>query len=133
MSDPFFGSDANLKDAVGEYRKLTVEQRSDLGIQNNLPFALFYAGEFSEAEKLALVSRPTPIPLIVACEAALNGKEAGMAEAQKRTAGDEQFKQIARSAGEMLENFRKYSLAADFIEAGAAGSDASDQQSTVGC
>src|SRR4029077_13063391 len=29
----------------------------------------------------------------------------------------------------MLENLRKYSLAADFIEAGAAGADASDQQS----
>jgi transglutaminase-like putative cysteine protease/tetratricopeptide (TPR) repeat protein len=124
-----YGSDAKLRDAIAEYEKLTVEQRSDLGIQNNLPFALFYAGEFSEAEKLALVSSPTPIALIVACEAALNGKEAGMAEAHKRTAGDEQFKQIARSAGEMLENLRKYSLAADFIEAGAAGADASDQQS----
>ena len=46
-----YGSGAKLRDAVAEYRKLTVEQRTDLGIQNNLPFALFYAGEFSEAEK----------------------------------------------------------------------------------
>ena len=52
-----------------------------------------------------------------------------MAEAHKRTAGDEQFKQVARAAGEMLENLRKYSLAADFIEVGAAGAEASDQQS----
>jgi transglutaminase-like putative cysteine protease/Flp pilus assembly protein TadD len=124
-----YGSNAGLRDAVAEYRKLTVEQRTDLGIQNNLPFALFYASEFSEAEKAAQASNPQPIALIVACEAALNGKDTGMAEAHKRTAGDEQFKQIARAAGEMLENLRKYSLAADFIEAGAAGADASDQQS----
>jgi transglutaminase-like putative cysteine protease/tetratricopeptide (TPR) repeat protein len=124
-----YGSGAKLKEAVAEYRKLTVEQQTELGIQNNLPFALFYAGEFSEAEKAAQSSNPQPIALIVACEAALNGKDAGMAEAHKRTAGDEQFKQVARNAGEMLENLRKYSLAADFIEAGAAGADASDQQS----
>lgn len=123
-----YGSGAKLRDAVAEYRKLTVEQRTDLGIQNNLPFALFYASEFSEAEKAAQASNAQPIALIVACEAALNGKEAGIAEARKRTAGDEQFRQVARSAGEMLENLRKYSLAADFIEAGAAGADASDQQ-----
>ena len=124
-----YGSGAKLKAAVAEYRKLTVEQQTELGIQNNLPFALFYAGEFSEAEKAAQAFNPQPIALIVACEAALNGKGAGMAEAHKRTAGDEQFKQVARAAGETLENLRKYSLAADFIEAGAAGADASDQQS----
>lgn len=123
-----YGSGAKLKDAVAEYRKLTIEQRTDLGIQNNLPFALFYASEFSEAEKAAQASNPQPISLIVACEAALNGKEAGMAEARKRSAGDEQFRQVVRAAGEMLENLGKYSLAADFIEAGAAGADASDQQ-----
>ena len=123
-----YGSSAKLRDAVAEYRKLTVEQRTDLGIQNNLPFALFYASEFSEAEKAAQASNAQPIALIVACEAALNGKEAGMAEARKRTAGEEQFRQVARNAGEMLENLRKYPLAADFIEVGAAGADASDQQ-----
>jgi len=123
-----YGSGAKLRDAVVEYKKLTVEQQTDLGIQNNLAFALFYAGEFSEAEKAAQVSNTLPIGLIVACEAALNGKEAGMAEARKRTAGEEQFRQVARNAGEMLENLRKYPLAANFIEAGAVGSDASDQQ-----
>jgi transglutaminase-like putative cysteine protease/tetratricopeptide (TPR) repeat protein len=123
-----YGSPAKLRNAIAEYRKLTVEQQTELGVQNNLPFALFYASEFSEAEQAAQTSNPQPIPLIVACEAALNGKDGGMAEAHKRTAGDEQFKQIARAAGGMLENLRKYSLAADFIEAGAAGADASDQQ-----
>lgn len=123
-----YGSGAKLKDAVAEYRKLSGEQQTDLGIQNNLAFALFYATEFAEAEKAAQASSAQPIALIVACEAALNGKQAGMAEARKRAAGDEQFKQVARTAGEMLENLRKYSLAADFIEAGAAGADASDLQ-----
>jgi len=123
-----YGSGAKLRDAVAEYKKLTAEQRVELGIQNNLPFALFYASEFSEAERAAQASNAPPIALIVACEAALNGKEAGMAEARKRSTGDEQFRQVVRAAGEMLENLRKYSLAADFIEAGAAGADASNQQ-----
>jgi transglutaminase-like putative cysteine protease/Tfp pilus assembly protein PilF len=123
-----YGPGAKLKAAVAEYKKLSVEQQLDLGIQNNLPFALFYASEFSEADKAAQASNAPPIALIVACEAALSGKEAGMAEARKRAAGDEQFKQVVRNAGEMLENLRKYSLAADFIEAGAAGADASDLQ-----
>ena len=68
-----YGPGAKLKDAVTEYGKLSVEQQTDLGIQNNLSFALFYASEFSEAEKVAETSNSQPNSLIVACEAALNG------------------------------------------------------------
>ncbi len=121
-----YGPGAKLKDAVTEYRKLTVEKLAELSLQTNLAYALLYAGEFSEAEKNAKTLNPQPTALIVACEAVLNGSEAGLAEAKKRTGGEEQFKQIAKTAGEMLVNLRKYSLAADFEDAGASGNDASD-------
>jgi len=121
-----YGPGANLKDAVAEYRKLTAEKLAELGLQNNLVFALFYAGEFSEAQKNAQTLNPQPSGLIVACEAALNGSEAALAEARKRTGGEEQFKQVAEAAGEMLVKLRKYSLAADLEEAGASGASASD-------
>jgi len=121
-----YGPGARLKDAVAEYRKLTPEKLGEMGLKNNLPFAMFYAGEFSEAQKNALTLNPQPVALIVACEAALNGSSSALAEARKRTGGDEQFKQIAKTAGDMLVNLRKYTLAADLEEAGASGDNASE-------
>jgi len=123
-----YGPGAKLKDAVTEYRKLTAEQMADFGIGNNLPYTLFYAGEFSEAEQAAQNLSSKPLALIIACEAALNGSQAGLAEARKRTAGEEQFKEVTSTAGAMLENLRKYALAADFKEAGASEANASDMQ-----
>ena len=121
-----YGPGARLKDAVSEYRKLSPEELAELGVQNNLAFALFYAGEFSEAQKNAQTLNPQPIALIVACEAALRGSEAALAEARKRTGGEEQLKQIAEAAGGMLVNLRKYPLAADLEDAGASGANASE-------
>jgi len=121
-----YGPGAKLKDAVAEYRKLTAENLAELGVQNNLAFALFYFGEFSEARKTAEALNPQPIALIVACESAMNGSQAGLAEARKRTAGEEQFKEVAKVAGQMLENLGKYPLGADLQEAGASGGNASD-------
>jgi tetratricopeptide (TPR) repeat protein len=121
-----YGPGAKLKDAIAEYRKLTAENLTELGVQNNLAFALFYAGEISEARKNAETLNPQPIAIIVACESAMNGSQAGLAEARKRTAGEDQFKEVAKAAGQMLENLRKYPLAADLQEAGTSGGNASD-------
>ncbi len=38
--------------------------------------------------------------------------------------GDEEFKQVLRSAGEMLMKMRKYPIAADLLQAGASGENA---------
>jgi transglutaminase-like putative cysteine protease/Tfp pilus assembly protein PilF len=121
-----YGPGARLKDALAEYRRLSPEKLAEFGMQLNPAFALFYAGEFSEAQKSAEALNPEPVALIVACEAALNGSEAALAAARRRTGGEEQFKQIAKAAGQMLANLRKYLLAADLEEAGASGDDASD-------
>jgi tetratricopeptide (TPR) repeat protein len=119
-----YGPGAKLKEAVSEYKEITQEKLVGLGLASNLAFALFYAGEFAEARKNADTLNPQPKSLIVACEAAMNGSQAGIAEANKRSSGGEDFKQVSRTAGEMLMNVRKYTLAADLLQAGASGENA---------
>jgi len=121
-----YGPGARLKDALVEYRKLTPEKLAEFGMQNNIPIALFYDGQFAEAQKSAEALNPQPLALIIACEAALNGSQAALTEARKRTGQEEQFKQIAAAAGQMLINLRKYPQGADLEEAGASGNTASD-------
>ncbi len=120
-----YGEGAPLKKAIAEYRSLSAEQLANLGLKNNLAFALFYAKEFAEAEKEGKAQNPQLNTLIVASEAALHGTEAGLAEATRRSSGENQRKEILKSAGEMLMNVRAYAPAADLMEAGAAGDSAS--------
>ena len=121
-----YGPGSNLKEAVAQYRSLSSEKIKTFGLQNNLAFDLFYAGEFSDAQKYALSLSPQPAALIIACEAALNGSPSALAEARRRTAGEDQFKQNAKTAGYMLANLRLYPVAADLLDAGASGDDASE-------
>lgn len=121
-----YGPGAKLKEAIAEYRKLKPENLAELGVQNNPAFVLFYAGEFVEARKNAEDLNPQPIALIVACESAIHGSQAGLAEARKRTTGEELLKQVERAAGQLIENLRMYPLAADLLEAGAAGENAAE-------
>jgi len=121
-----YGPGAKLKEAILEYRKLKTEQLAELGVQNNLAFALFYAGEFSEARKSAEALNPQLIVLIVACETAIDGFQAGLVEARKHSSGEEQFKQVAKAAGQLLANVQKYPLAAGLMEAGASGENAAN-------
>ena len=119
-----YATGAKLKEAVQVYRSLPPDKLVSMGLQNNVAFALFYSGEFAEARKLAETLNPQPKGLIVACEAATNGSESAIAEASKRSSGETEKKQIAAAAGTMLMNLRKYSLAADLVQAGAAGDNA---------
>ena len=119
-----FGGQSKMKEAIAEYQKLGQSKLADLGIANNLAYALFYGGDPDGAIKLAQTLNPQPTALIAASEAVLHGSKAGLAEANKRSSDDATFKDTARMAGEMLMNIRQYSQAADFLEAGAAGDNA---------
>lgn len=121
-----YGPGAKLNESVAEYRKLSAEDQAGLGVSNNLAFTLFYAGRFSEARKSAESLNPQPIDLIVACESIINGSQAGLGEARKLAAAEDKFREIVETAGQMLVNIRKYSLAADLLDAGASGGNASD-------
>lgn len=119
-----YSGQAKMKEAVAEYQKLGQDKLVQLGLTNNLAFALFYGGEPDGAIKAAQALNPQPIALIAASEAILHGSKAGLAEANKRSTDDASFKGTARTAGEMLMRMRQYPLAADFLEAGAAGDNA---------
>lgn len=121
-----YGPGARLLDAVAEYRKLKPDKLAQLGLQNDVSFALYYAGQFAEAEKNAEAVDSRSIALIVACEAVLHDSQTALTDAKRRSGDVEDFKWVAHRAGEMLANIRKYSRAADLEEAGASGDDASE-------
>ena len=119
-----YSSHAHMKEAIAEYEKLGQDKLADLGLTNNLAFALFYGGEFAEAYKAAQTLNPQPKALMAAAMAMMQGSKAGLAEANKSATDNNSFKQTARIAGQMLMNMRQYAQAADFLEAGAGGDNA---------
>ena len=121
-----YGGQSKMKEAIAEYRKLGQNKLAELGVANNLAYALYYGGDPEGAIKAALSLNPQPNPLLAASEAVLHGSKAGLAEANKRASDDAAFKEIARVAGDMLARIRQYSLAADFLQAGAAGDNAAE-------
>ncbi len=120
-----YGPGAKMKEAVAEYQSLTEEQLAKIGLKNNLAFALFYAGDFVAAKKDAESLNPQLNGVIVACDTALNGTEAGMTEARKRTGNENDLKSVLKNAGEMLMRGQKYPAAAELMAAGASGDNAS--------
>jgi transglutaminase-like putative cysteine protease/tetratricopeptide (TPR) repeat protein len=126
-----YGPGAKLNEAIAEYRRLSGQDLSDLGLANNLAFALFYDGKLADALKQAETLNPQPTSLIAACTAALNGSQAGIAEVKSHTDTPDSLSTVARSTGDLLANIGKYSLAADFYEAGASGDNAASWAATA--
>ena len=119
-----YSRQARMKDAIAEYQKLGQDKLDELGLGNNMAFAQFYGRDFAGSCKSAQTLNPEPKALIASCVAALQGSKAGLAEVNKRSSDDKTFKDMAKTAGEMLMNVREYPLAADFLQAGAAGDNA---------
>lgn len=119
-----YSRQAPLNDAIAEYEKLGQDKLNALNLTNNLAFAKFYGGDFAGACKAGQALNPEPKALLAACVAAQQGSKAGLAEANKQATDDNNRKEIAHTAGEMLMNVRNYPAAADFLEAGASGENA---------
>jgi len=119
-----YSGQSHMKEAIAEYQALGEDKLADLGIGNNLAFALFYGGEYAEAYKAGQTLNPEPEQLLAASMAMIEDSKAGLAEANKRSSDDASFKDTAGTAGEMLMNRREYPQAADFLQAGATGDDA---------
>jgi tetratricopeptide (TPR) repeat protein len=115
---------AHLSEAVAEYEELGQERLNSLNLANNLAFAKFYGGDFAGACKTGQALNPVPKALLSACVGAQQGSKAGLAEANKQASDDNNRKEIAHTAGEMLMNVRNYPVAADLLEAGASGDSA---------
>jgi hypothetical protein len=54
------------EEAIAEYQALGEDKLADLGIGNNLAFALFYGGDYAEAYKAGQTLNPEPKPLLSA-------------------------------------------------------------------
>jgi predicted Zn-dependent protease len=121
-----YGPGARLKESAEEYKSLKAEELGKIGLKNNPAFTYFYAGDFAGAKKYAESLNPQLNSVIVASEAALNGTEAGMAEARKRTGSEADLKTALKGAAELLMRARKYGAAAVLMEAGASGNNASN-------
>jgi tetratricopeptide (TPR) repeat protein len=119
-----YSGHAHMAEAIAEYQKLGQDKLADLGLIDNLAFALFYGGDYAGAYKAAQALNPEPKALMAAAMAMMQGSKAGLEEANKHAADDNSFKETARTAGEMLMNMRQYAQAADFLQTGAAGDDA---------
>ena len=119
-----YGPLSNMNGAVAEYEKLGQDKLAELNLPNNLAYALFYDGQSEAAVKAAQNLNPQPTALLAASEAILHGSSAGLGEVNKRSSGDAAYKDAAKTAGQMLMNVRQYTLAADFLQAGASGDNA---------
>ena len=119
-----YSGQSHMKEAITEYEALGEDKLANLGIGNNLAFALFYGGDYAEAYKAGQILNPEPQQLLSASMAMIEDSKAGLAEANKRSTDEASFKDTAGTAGEMLMNRREYPQAADFLQAGAAGDDA---------
>lgn len=119
-----YSRQSRLNEAIAEYQSLGQDQLNSLSLTNNLAFAKFYAADYAGACASGQALNPQPKALLAACIAAQQGSQAGLAEANKQATGDNNRKEIAHTAGEMLMNVRIYPAAADFLQAGAAGDNA---------
>ncbi len=119
-----YSRQAPLNEAVAEYEKLGQDKLNALSLPTTWSFARFYSGDFAGACKAGQALNPEPKALLAACVAAQQGSKAGLAEANKQATDDNNRKEIAHTAGEMLMNVRNYPAAADFLEAGASGENA---------
>ena len=115
-----YGAGADLKGAIAEYEKLTVQERADLGIANNLAFAYFYAREFEAAKRSAEVVNSPPLGLLIACEAQLKDVPQALQEARRRTSSDAAYKEDVTVAARLLRDLREYPKSAQLFEAGAS-------------
>jgi transglutaminase-like putative cysteine protease/tetratricopeptide (TPR) repeat protein len=121
-----YGPGARLAEATAAYNSLTPEQLANVGVKNNPAFTLFYEKKFAEARKYAESLNPQLSNIIVASTTALDGSQAGITEARRRTGGEADLKQLLKNAGDLLMRARQYPQAADLLEAGASGDNTSN-------
>jgi transglutaminase-like putative cysteine protease/tetratricopeptide (TPR) repeat protein len=119
-----YEASAPLDKAIELYKAVGADALKSAEIQANVPWALFYAGRFTEAAKETAALAEPPLALLVACEALLKSPEAAVALAQRKTTNTNTRSEALRTAGSMLTNLRRYPQAAVLVRAGATGSNA---------
>ena len=119
-----YSGQSKMKEAIAEYRELGQDKLEGSRPHRQSGLRPLLRRRFRRRYKAAQALNPQPKALLAASEAMLQDSKAGLDEANKRSSDEAAFKETARTAGEMLMNFRQYPLAADFLQAGAAGDNA---------
>jgi tetratricopeptide (TPR) repeat protein len=125
-----YAEDSDLTSAIKGYKEL-MELNKDKGedtlsqYRENLLYALLYARQFAELDKLlsTLPSTNTHRTLAITSAAAQHGASAGITEADHGNNALTDRNKNLRSAGTELANLHLYSVAAEVMSAGMQGGD----------
>lgn len=125
-----YAPDADMAGAIKGYKDL-IELNKDKGegalsqYRENLLYALLYAKQFAELDKLvaSLPSNNSHRALAITSAAVQHGAAAGIAEADRGNQATSDRNRNLRSAGTQLANLHLYSLAAEVMSAGMGGGD----------
>ena len=125
-----YAADSDMSAAIKGYKDL-IELNKDkdeeaLGqFRENLMYALLYAGQFAELDKMiaSLPSTNSHRVMAITSAAAQHGASAGIAEADRGNAASTDRNKNLRSAGTQLANLHLYAIAAEVMSAGMQGGD----------
>jgi tetratricopeptide (TPR) repeat protein len=116
-----FGEGARFSEAAELYRSIRADDK-EADVSSELSADLIYAEKFAEARAEAQKAKPGTDrnAILMVAAAALEGPSAAVAESRKLPLTDRQ--KGLEMAGQTLVRLRRYSLAADLLDAAAAGS-----------
>ena len=125
-----YAADSDMLSAIKGYKEL-IELNKDKGedafsqYRENLLYALLYAKQFAELDKILmpLASTNSHRALAITSAAAQRGTAAGIAEADRGNSASSDRNKNLRSAGTQLANLHRYDLAAEVMSAGMQGGD----------
>ena len=125
-----FGRNANLGDAIAEYKAL-IDELNEKEYEPELYLALARAGRFDELRE-AVKTASNPVQQNLWLVVAAGAKEGAKAAIAVAGSGDQaQRKEILRNAAGVLLAMRNYATAADLIEEATHGTPSSEARQQV--
>lgn len=119
-----YGPGAALDQAIELYRAMTADERSKLGISDNLAMALFYNKDFQGVITECATMKNPPLSALAAAIALKNGVPAAIAQINRSIAKPADRQPVFQSAGSMALFIGAYDAAALLFTAAATGPSA---------
>jgi tetratricopeptide (TPR) repeat protein len=117
-----YGPGARLEEAIRAYRSLG-DDLKETGLEDNLLFALVWAGKFNDLRESVLKLQPTATRRVLqlVAIAATEGAKGAVSHALRDIPEDEARRQALQQAAQILFKLRLYPPAADLLAASAQG------------
>ncbi len=116
-----YSGQSHMKEAIAEYEALGQDKLNDLGISDNLAFALFYGGDYAGAYKAAQALNPEPKALMAASMAMMQDSKAGLAEANKRSTDDSSIQRHGAHRRQNADEHQAVSAGSRLYAGGSGG------------